>query len=103
MTSTPSLGAKAAITIGPNQQAVFIMDYDPRMVNVANISDLDGAFVFVWLYPSATAVTPQQAPIPSRAAQTLRPPGADGWGNQPSTLVIFNTSGVTLSCQERSN
>jgi len=104
MTSTSSGAAGAGpsrIVVGPNQQAVFLMDYDPRTVSVSNTANFDGAFVFVWIYPSTTAVTPQLVPIPSQAAQTLRPPPPDGNGNQPKTLVIFNIGGATLACQER--
>ncbi len=88
-------------TIGPGQQAVFQMDYDPRTVNVNNTSSFDGQFTYVWLYPSAKSVTPRVSPIASQANVTLQPPGPDELGNRPRTLVIYNTAGATLQCTER--
>lgn len=87
--------------IAPNDQAVFTMNYDPRTVNVANVSDYDGSFIYLWIYPSTTSVTPVSLPLQSQADCTLRPPPPDSSGNAPATLVIFNNSGAQLIATER--
>lgn len=112
MTATSSAGAQKissesgvtakSVNIGPNEQGVFLMDYDPRTVNVDSNSNFDGSFYYVWLYAAATAVTPTLQQLASEANVTLRPPAPDSNGNIVRTLVIWNTSGIQITATERS-
>jgi len=89
------------IDIPPNGQGVFLMDYDPRTVNIQNNSDYDGQIAYVWIYPSATAVTPTVQNLQSQSNVTVRPPPVDGNGNAAKTIVIFNLGGAQITASER--
>ena len=98
--SSESRGGQS-VGVGPNQQAVFIIDYEPRTVNVSNDSEFDGSFLYAWVFAATVPATPAQLSIAPQANVALRPPPPDRYGDHPRTLLVYNNSGVMLQITER--
>ena len=106
MSGTTS-GNITSFTVKPTEQHSVVVHYNPNTIYVANNATADGAFVYVWIYPGAIAVTPVAMPLPSGDRAPLPPPQSQtdpsGKSMNVATLVIYNTGGVELTVSPRND